>query len=46
VDDHDSSNEFAYCVRVDELAVVVKIAYYGARLFQILRSLPVPPPAV
>jgi hypothetical protein len=44
VTDHNATDAFTYCIRVTDAATAAKLTYYGAKLFQLLRSLPVPPP--
>jgi hypothetical protein len=44
LDDHDSSDDHTYCVRVTEAAGISKLVYYTAKIFQVIRSRPIPPP--
>lgn len=44
VTDHDATNDSYYCVKYHDLVDVAKLTYYGAKVLQALKSVPIPPP--
>lgn len=44
ITDHDASDAETYCVKSHTVADVVKLTYYGIKLYDLLKNSGVPPP--
>jgi hypothetical protein len=44
VTDYDATDAFSFCVPASTVELGAKLAYYAAKLIQVARSLPAPPP--